>query len=96
MRELRSRHVTLRNSIGPAVRVGSLTLEPVARSLALRCSRGVLVRTWPAAVLVSAEGRTSRVPIRNVTLWAQAAIGLMAILGVYGFMTQRKERKEAS
>lgn len=96
MRDLNERHVTLKTSIGPAVRVGSLTVEPVARSLALRCSRGALVRTWPAAVLVSEEGRTSRVRIRNVTRWAQAALGLMAILGAYRLLTQRKGRKEAS
>lgn len=90
------RFLTFRTVAAPAVEVGSVTVSLVARSMALRCSRGVLVRSWPSAVLVSREERTSRVPIVNVTRLAQAAIVVAAMLCACGLLIQATKRKERS
>lgn len=82
--------------MSPAVEVGSVTVTPVARSAALRWRSGVLVRSWPCAVLVSREGRTARIPIVNVTRVVQAAIAMVAMLCAYGLLTRATRRKERS
>lgn len=81
---------------GPEVTRGSLMVTPVARSLRVGGGGGVFVRTWPSAVLVSEGGRTSRLPIIDVTRWAQVAILLVALLWVFHVWTRTRTRKERS
>lgn len=94
--DTRPRHITLTTTLGPAVEVGDLRVQPVARSLGLRCGWGVFVHTRPSAVLVSKEEETSRVPIIDVTRWGQAAVVLAALLSTYGLLVRAKRRKERS
>ncbi len=97
---------SLKESAGPSVRIetvtgpewteGGVTVTPVARSLRVGGGGGLLVRTWPTAVLVSEEGRTSRLRIVDVTRWAQVAILLAALLWVFQIWTRTRTRKERS
>jgi hypothetical protein len=95
-RDNRGRFLTVRTVAAPAAQVGSLRGTPVARSMALKWSRGSLVRSWPSALLVSTEGRTTRVRIVDVTRLAQVAIVLAAMLCTCGFLTGASSRKERS
>ena len=90
------RFLTFRTVVAPAVEVGSFTVSPVARTMALGCGRGVLVRSWPSAVLVAGGERASRVPILNVTRLAQAAIVVAAMLCACGLLIPATRRKERS
>ena len=90
------RFLTFTTVVAPAVEVGSIKVSPVARTMALRCSRGVLVRSWPSGVLVVGEGRTSRVPIVNVTRLAQAAVVVAAMLCACGLLARANRRMEGS
>jgi hypothetical protein len=71
-------------------------VSPVAKTITARCGGGVLVRSWPSAVLVAGEGRTSRVPIVNVTRLAQVAIVLAAMLYACGLVARASRQKERS
>lgn len=58
--------------------------------------RALLVRTRPRAVLVSTEGRTSRLPILDLTRSAQAAMLLAALLWLWELHAWTRTRKERS
>jgi hypothetical protein len=90
------RRLTLSTTAAPSVAAGQTTVTPVAKTMALSCGRGVLVRSWPSAVLVVKQGRTSRVPIIDVTRLAQAAIVVAAVLCARRLLTQRIRLKERS
>jgi hypothetical protein len=94
--------------IGPEWSDGRVKVTPVARTLTIgggseapvseRTSgrRAMLVRTRPRAVLVSADGRTSRLPIVDLTRSAQAAMLLAALLWLWELRTWTRTRKERS
>jgi hypothetical protein len=88
--------LTFRTVVAPAVEVGSIKVSPVARTMALNCGRGALVRSWPSAVLVARKGQSSRVPIANVTRLAQAAVVVAAMLCGCGLVARATRRKERS
>ena len=50
----------------------------------------------PSAVLVSVDGSTSRMPIVDVTRWAQLAIVLIGLLALWEVWELTKMRKERS
>jgi hypothetical protein len=81
---------------GPEWTEGQVTVTPVARSLRLDVGGGIFVRIRPAAVLVSEDGRTSHLPIVDVTRWAQLAVLLAASLGLFMVWTRTRTRKERS
>jgi len=97
-RDSTARRIEFRTLPGPEVTHGSLNVTPTARSVTVRVggSSGgaVFQRTWPSAVLVSADGRTSRLRIVDVTRWAQIAIILAALLWIYEVWMWTKGRKE--
>jgi hypothetical protein len=90
------RFLTLETAEAPAVEVGPITVTPVARTLTLRFGRVVLTRSWPTAVLVAREGRTSRVPIVDVTRLALVSIVAVAALCSVGLAAQTSKRKGRS
>jgi hypothetical protein len=94
---------------GPERTYGAYTVTPVARRLTVGpwgASRAagneggsggmVYTRCWPAAVLVSSDGETKRVPIVDVTRCAQAALVAGACLLLFwAWMTkQGRERSD--
>ena len=81
---------------GPEWIQGGVTVTPVARSIRVGGERGRYVRTWPSAVLVSEEGRTSRLRIVDMTRWAQIAILLAALLWLFEIWMRTRTRKELS
>ncbi len=104
LRDALERIVELQTLRGPEVTRGSLTATPVARSVTVRVGRSsgvggggaVIVRSWPSAVLVSVDGRTSRVRVVNATRWAQIAIMFVALLWIYEVWSRTREREERS
>jgi hypothetical protein len=90
------RFLTVETFAAPAVEAGPITVTPVARTLTLRFGRGVLIRSWPAAVLVAREARTSRVPIVNVARLAGVTIVVATMLCVWGLAAGAARRKGRS
>jgi hypothetical protein len=93
---------------GPEQTYGAYTVTPVARRLTVgrRGASGlagkeggtggvVFARSWPAAVLVSSDGRTKRVPIVDVTRCAQAAVVAGAGLLLF-WVWKMKQGREGS
>lgn len=85
--------LNVRTVAAPVFEAGGITVRPIARSASLNCGSGVLTCSWPSAVLVTREGRTSRHPVVNVTRFIQ--IGLFACLTLlaWALATQAFERK---
>lgn len=83
------RFLRVRTIVGPVAEVGPYAITPVARSLAVGGRRGTVVRAWPCAVLVSSGGRSSRIPIVDVTRLTQVAIGVSATLWAYRLLTRK-------
>jgi hypothetical protein len=90
------RFLTLATAEAPSLVAGPVTVTPVSRTLVLRLGGGVLTRSWPAAVLVARESRTSRVPIVNVTRVALVSIVAVAALCSWGLAAQASKRKGRS
>ena len=88
--------VTLRTSPAASLRIGAMTVTPVARSLVAGWSNVALVWTWPHAVLVEQDGRISRSRIFNLTRAVQLSIAAVAILGALWIPMRFSERKETS
>src|SRR3990172_10296055 len=84
----RRRHLTRRMISAPALRAGALTITPTAR-LTVATWRGagvVWMRPW--TVVVSEEGRTSRLRIFNLTRVTHLTIGVLAALAVLWMITR--------
>ena len=86
------RLIRLENVAGPEWTDGRMTVTPVARSLTvgsslLRCSR-------PSRVIVSVDGSVHRMPIVDVTRWAQLAIFVAAALVLWEVRVRTNTRKE--
>ena len=79
-------------SRGRPVTVGDTTVTPVARSLAVRCSRLGAVWSDPAAILVERDGRTDRIPIMNVNRRIVWGLRLGAVALIAGWMAHRGRR----
>lgn len=90
------RFVRLKTLAGPEWTEGDVTITPVAKIMAVDGGAGFggVVRAWPSAVLVSQDGRTSRLPIFDITRWAQVAILLAALLWIFSIWTWKRTRKE--
>lgn len=64
------------------VMVGDTTVTPLAKSWIARWPGGGAVWSGPAAILVEREGRTERIPIRNLNrriVWG-LRIGALALI----------------
>ena len=96
---------------GPEWTDGRTTVMPVARSLTigpatvsesgLGGGQGGRARPFfrydrPSAVVVSVDGSTSRLPIVDVTRWAQLAIVLIGLLALWEVWELTRTRKERS
>ena len=86
------RSVSLRTVAGPEWTDGRMRVTPVARTLTV----GPVWHSRPAAVIVSVDGSASRVPIRDMTRWAQLALVLAALLVLWEIWARTKTRKERS
>jgi len=83
-----------RDASGSPMSVGDSTITPVARSLVARWPSGGSVWSGPAAVIVEREGRTERIPIRNLNgriLWAMR-VGAVAVIAAR-IVKDRRRRK---
>ena len=89
------RFLTMRTLAAPSIHVGRWALTPSARTLAVRCGRGIFIRSWPLAVVVTEEGRTSRVRIIDMTRLIQAAIVLGVVVCACGLRARAFVRKES-
>ena|SRR5665647_2761096 len=96
LKEKVGRLVRFETLSGPEWVQGGVTVTPVARSVRVGGERGLYVRNWPSAVLVSEEGRTSRLRIVDVTRWAQIAILLAALIWLFEIWMRTRTRKELS
>ncbi len=77
------------------IHVGKWVLIPQARTVTLRCGRGLFIRSRPFAVVVTEEGRTSQVRIMDMTRLIQAAIVLCLVVcacGLHALAFARKEK----
>jgi len=88
--------LAMRTVPAASLRIGSLTVTPVARSLVAGWKGVALVWTRPHAVLVSRDGRTSRSRIFNMTRAAQVSIVAVAVLGAFWISTRSSGKKEMS
>ena len=85
-----------RSSATPEIEAGPLRLSLVARSVALRPPGGVMVWSRPTAVLVTVDGRTSRLRIVDATRWVQAVLLLAALFFACCVLIRESKRKERS
>jgi hypothetical protein len=96
LKENIGRLVRFQTLSGPESVQGGVTVTAVARSVRVGGERGLCMRAWPSAVLVSEEGRTSRLRIVDVTRWAQIAILLAALIWLFEIWMRTRTRKELS
>ena len=85
-----------RDARGSPMTVGVRTITPVVRSLVARWPGGGSVWSRPAAILVEREGRTRRIPIRNLNgriLWAMRA---GAITLITAWIVQDRRRRKSN
>ena len=84
-----------RDAPGSPVTVGNSTITPVARSFVARWPGGGSVWSGPAAVIVERDGRTERIPIRNLNGWILRAmrVGAVALIGAW---IERDRRRRQS
>jgi len=102
--DIRKSPVRLQRFTGPEHTQAGFTVIPVATSLTVTRTGagraaggggqggGMFARAWPSAVLVSVDGRTSRLRIVDVTRLAQIAILLTAFLCMYELWTRNRTR----
>ena len=94
LRNICDRFFALRTVEAPSVEVGSTTVTPLAKVLVMRGPGGVLMRSRPAAVVVFANGRVSRIRIRDTTRVAQAVVLITTALWICFLMIRASSRKE--
>jgi hypothetical protein len=87
------RLVRLETIAGPEWTDGGTTVTPVARSLTVGSS---FRYSRPSEVIVSVDGSAYRMPIIDVTRWAQLAIVLVALLVLWEVWARTNTRKERS
>ena len=81
---------------GAAVEVQGRSLTPVAQALRLSTPLGGFVWNRPVAILVTSEGKVTRIPIVDFTriaLWAVAGASVLSV--IIAALAQRLTRKEA-
>lgn len=93
-RDISGRFLTMRTVASPPIHADRWVLTPSARTVALRCGPGLVIRSWPLAVTVTEEGRTSRIRIIDMTRLIQVAIMLGVGICAYGLRTRALVRKE--
>ena len=89
----RSDFFRVETSAGEPVERGGITVTPEAQSFSIRWPFGGLVYTRPAAVQVTRDGQTERIPVVDVTRVMQ--IGLLAwavILILRGLSIRRRAK----
>ncbi len=74
-------HVQYQLETGSPTPVGEVTLTPQSQVLTVRWPNGGWVWNRPVAVLVEQEGETERLPIVDVTRYAQ--LGLIAFAFIF-------------
>ena len=84
------------SSVTPEIEAGPYRLSLVARSVVIRPPGGSVVWSRPSAVLVSVDGRTSRLRIVDATRWVQAALLLAALSFACCVLIRESKRKERS
>jgi uncharacterized protein (TIGR03382 family) len=84
-------HLQYQMESGSPTTVGKITLTPQSQVLSLRWPNGGWVWNRPVAVLVEKDGETERLPIVNVTRYAQVvfiaftfAFAVLALLSQLG------------
>lgn len=66
-------------TVGEPVTARGVTVTPQAQVVSLRLGQNAgFVWNRPTAVLVEREGQVQRIPIVDVTLWAQVGFALLA------------------
>jgi hypothetical protein len=104
--------VRIETVTGPEWTDGRTTVTPVARSLTIGAApagepaqgdagRGVHARPFircsrPSSVIVAVDGSTTRMPIVDVTRWAQLAIVLIGLLALWEIWELARTQKERS
>ena len=83
-----------RSSVTPEIEAGPLRLSLVARSVVLRPPGCTMVWSRPTAVLVTVDGRTSRLRIVDATRCVQAVLLLATLFFVCCVVIQERKRKE--
>ena len=78
------------------VTVGGVTVTPMAWTLVVRAPWGALVWNRPAAVLVERDGQVRRIPIVDVTRFAQAGLIGAALAITIGGLLRAARRKEGT
>jgi hypothetical protein len=84
----------MRTVVAPSIDADGRVLTPSARTVSLRCERALFIRSWPVAIAVTQEGRTSRVRIIDMTRLIQAAIVLGVVACTCGLRARARARKE--
>lgn len=91
------RGFALQTRSGESVTAGGVTLTPQSRVLMLHLPVATFVWQRPVAVVVERDGRTTRLPIRDLIRLAQIALGggvvLVLVLAGRMFRPGRKERE---
>jgi hypothetical protein len=92
----RPRWIALRRLSGEPVTAGGFTVTPQSRALTVRLPFAAFVWQRPVSVTVEQDGRTTELPIRNVTRLARLAVTagvLLCTLILRVLEPRRKERE---
>lgn len=92
--KIRGRVFELRTVTGPPIEVGSTTVTPLAKVVAVKGAGCVIFRSYPTAVQVSANGQVSRIRVRDMTRVAQAVVGLLNMFLIFYLVIRALRRKE--
>lgn len=90
-------NITYEYHSGEPLTINDMTVTPQSRAFSLRWPNGGLVWNRPVAVIVERDGQVERLPIVDVTRYAQIALygsalffALMALLATLGRGRKRK------
>jgi hypothetical protein len=90
-------NITYEYQSGEPLTVNGTTLTPQSRAFSLRWPNGGLVWNRPVAVLVEREGQVERLPIADVTRYAQIALYgsalFFALMALVASLGRRRKRK---
>ncbi len=89
MADLRE-YITVETRDGEPVTVRGMTVTPRAQVLSVRVPRfGGFVWNRPVGVSVERDGQVERLPVVDVTRWAQAGLGVLAAAVALIMMSRR-------
>jgi len=82
-------------TLGEAVTAQGVTVTPQAQVVSLRLGQNAgFVWNRPTAVLVERGGQVERIPIVDVTLWAQVGLALLAAATAILMIVSLKRSRE--